>query len=144
VLTGLSAIGAIMAFLYGAARRRLSAHTAFLISFGLGGTGALIAAHSSTFAGVLGGLFLHSMGVSWFSPNLMTALGSKVTKQHQGRAAGMVKAAQFLAAPLAVILVQPFVKQYGEVIAMQGVAVIGLSMFVVMALRMATSRNQIQ
>lgn len=144
VLTGLSAIGAVMAFLYGTARRRLSAHTAFLISFGLGGTGALIAAHSSSFAGVLGGLFLHSMGVSWFSPNLMTALGSKVTKEHQGRAAGMVKAAQFLAAPLAVILVQPFVKQYGEVIAMQGVALIGLTMFVVMALRMATSRNQIQ
>jgi MFS family permease len=134
VLTGLSAIGAVMAFLYGTARRRLSAHAAYLISFGLGGTGALIAAHSSSFAGVLGGLFLHSMGVAWFSPNLMTALGSKVTKEHQGRAAGMVKAAQFLAAPLAVILVQPFVKQYGEVIAMQAVAVIGLTMFLVMAL----------
>lgn len=141
VLTGTAAIGAIMAFLYGPARRRLSAHAAFLIGFGLAGTGALIAANSSSYAGVLGGIFILSMGTSWFSPNLMTALGSKVAKEQQGRAAGMVKAAQFLSAPLAVTLVQPFVKQYGEVIAMQAVAVIGLAMFLVMALRMATTRN---
>jgi len=139
VLTGTSAIGAIMAFLYGPARRRLSAHAAFLIGFGLAGMGALIAANSSSFTGVLGGLLVHSMGAAWFSPNIMTALGSKVTREQQGRAAGMVKAAQFLAAPLAVTLVQPFVKQYGEVIAMQAVAVVGLAMFVIMALRMATA-----
>jgi MFS family permease len=130
-----------MALLYGPARRRLSAHAAFLIGFGLAGAGALIAANSSSFVGVLSGLFIFSMGTSWFSPNIMTALGSKVTKEQQGRAAGMVKAAQFLAAPIAVILVQPFVKQYGEVIAMQAVAVMGLTMFVVMALRMATTGN---
>ena len=111
------------------------------MSFGLAGTGALIAANSSSFAGVLSGLFLHSMGNSWFSPNIMTALGSKVTKERQGRAAGIVKAAQFLAAPIAVTLVQPFVKPYGEVIAMQAVAVIGLTMFIVMAVRMATAAN---
>ena len=139
VLTGTSAIGATMAFFYGPARRHLSAHAAYLIGFGLAGTGALIAANTSSFAGVISGLFVHSMGASWFSPNIMTALGSKVTKEQQGRAAGMVKAAHFLAAPLAVTLVQPFVKQYGEVIAMQAVAVIGLAMFVVMALRMATA-----
>jgi MFS family permease len=141
VLTGTAAIGAITAFLYGPARRRLSVHAAFLMSFGLVGTGALIAANSSSFAAVLSGLFLHSMGASWFSPNIMTALGSKVTKERQGRAAGIVKAASFLAAPIAVTLVQPFVKQYGEVIAMQAVAVIGLTMFVVMAVRMATAAN---
>jgi len=141
VLTGTAAIGAITAFLYGPARRRLSVHAAFLMSFGLVGTGALIAANSSSFAVVLGGLFLHSMGAAWFAPNIMTALGSKVTKERQGRAAGIVKAASFLAAPIAVTLVQPFVKQYGEVIAMQAVAVIGLTMFVVMAVRMATATN---
>ena len=142
VLTGTSAVGAIMAFLYGPARRHLSAHTAFLIGFGLVGTGALIAANSASFAAVLSGLFILSTGASWFSPNIMTALGSKVTKQHQGQAAGMVKAAQFLSAPIAVTAVQPFVKQYGEVIAMQAVAVMGLAMFVVMALRMATAGNR--
>jgi MFS family permease len=141
VLTGTSAIGAIVALLYGPARRRLSAHAAFLIGFGLAGTGALIAANTSSFVGVLSGLFILSVGTAWFTPNIMTALGSKVTKEQQGRAAGMVKAAQFLAAPLAVILVQPFVKQHGEVIAMQAVAVIGLAMFVVMALRMAMTGN---
>lgn len=138
VLTGTSALGAVMAFLYGPARRRLSVHTAFLIGFGLAGTGALIAANASSFAGVLGGIFMHSLGTSWFVPNIMTALGSKVMKEQQGRAAGMVKAAHFLAAPVAVALVQPFVKQYGEVIAMQVVAVIGIAMVLVMVLRMAT------
>jgi MFS family permease len=139
VLTGTSAIGAIMAFFYGPARRHLSAHAAFLIGFGLAGTGALIAANSSSFGGVLSGLFIHSMGAAWFAPNIMTALGSKVTQEQQGRAAGLVKAAHFLAAPLAVTLVQPFVKQYGEVIAMQAVAVIGLGMFAIMALRMVSA-----
>lgn len=141
VLTGSSALGAIMAFLYGPGRRRLSAHAAYLISFGLAGAGALIAAHASSFAGVICGLFVLSMGAAWFSPNIMTALGSKVTKQRQGTAAGMVKAAQFLAAPIAIALVQPFVKRYGEVIAMQAVAVIGLGMFLVIALRMAIASN---
>jgi len=141
VLTASAAIGAIVAFLYGPARRRLSAHVAYLVSFGLAGTGAVIAANSSSFAGVISGLLVMSTGTAWFSPNIMTALGSKVTKERQGTAAGMVKAAQFLAAPIAVALVQPFVKRYGEVIAMQAVAVIGLSMFVVMALRMATARS---
>jgi MFS family permease len=139
VLTGTSATGASMAFLYGPARRYLSTHVAFLIGFGVTGMGAFIAAHASSFAQVLSGLLILSMGAAWFAPNIMTALGSKVTKQRQGTAAGMVKAAQFLAAPIAVAFVQPFVKQYGEVIALQAVAVIGLCMFVIVALRMATA-----
>jgi MFS family permease len=140
VLTGTAAVGAVMAFLYGPARRRLSVHTAFLIGLGVAGTGALIAASASSFAGVLGGLLLHSLGVAWFVPNIMTALGSKVTKEQQGRAAGMVRAAHFLSAPVGVILIQPFVKQFGEVVAMQVVAVIGFTLFVVMALRTVTAR----
>ena len=141
VLTGTAAVGAVMAFLYGPARRRLSVHAAFLIGLGVAGTGALIAANASSFAGVLGGLLLHSLGVAWFVPNIMTALGSKVSKEHQGRAAGMVRAAHFLAAPVAVALVQPFVKEYGEVFAMRVVAVIALGLFIVMALRTVTTRT---
>ncbi len=139
VLLGASVLGMIMAYLYGTARRYLSAHAAFVLGFGVAGTGALIAASASSFPGVLFGIGLHGLGVSWFVPNIMTAIGSKVAKDQQGRAAGMVKAAHFLAMPICVQLVQPFVKQYGEVIAMKAVAIIGLAMFVVMLARMLTA-----
>ena len=142
VLLGSSVIGMVMAYLYGSARKVISAHTAFLIGFGIAGTGALIAASASTFPGVLLGIGLHGLGVSWFVPNIMTALGSKVGKAQQGRAAGLVKAAHFLAMPICVVLVQPFVKQYGEVVAMKAVAAIGLTMFVVMLARMLTSGRE--
>ena len=137
VLTGGSAVGAGMALLYGPARRRFSAHTAFLFSFGMAGLGALIAANAWSFLGVVCGILLHSIGTAWFSPNIMTALGGKVTHDQQGRAAGLVKAAFFLSTMLTVVLIQPLVQTYGEVIAMQVVAVLGSLMFVVMALRTA-------
>jgi MFS family permease len=139
VLTAASLLGAIMALLYGRARLRISAHAAFVISFGLAGAGALVAANAPSFAGVLGGILMLNVGCAWFVPNIMTALGSKVTKERQGRAAGLVKAAHFIAAPVSVALVQPFVKQYGEVIAMQVVGVIAVVMFIVMVLRMTTA-----
>ncbi len=136
VLTGCSVIGAIMAFNYGRARLVMSAHAAFVLCFGLTATGALIAASATSFIGVLAGIGLHAVGAAWFVPNIMTSLGSKVTREQQGRAAGLVKTPHFLAMPICVLLVQPFVKQYGEVIAMKAVAVIGLGMFVVMLARM--------
>ena len=136
VLLGASVLGMIMAYFYGRARQFLSAHAAFLLGFGVAGTGALIASSASTFPGVLLGIGLHGLGVAWFVPNIMTAIGSKVNKDQQGRAAGLVKAAHFLSMPICVQLIQPFVKQYGEVVAMKAVAVIGLGMFLVMLVRM--------
>lgn len=144
VLLGSSVLGMIMAYLYGPARRILSAHAAFVLGFGVAGTGALIAATASSFPGVLLGIGLHGLGVSWFVPNIMTAVGSKVTQAQQGRTAGLVKAAHFLAMPICVQLIQPFVKQYGEVIAMRAVAAIGLAMFVVMLARMLTAPKEPQ
>ncbi|MGE3690266.1 MAG: MFS transporter [Novosphingobium sp.] len=141
VLLGSSVLGMIMAYLYGPARRILSAHAAFALGFGVASTGALIAASASTLPVVLLGIGLHGLGVSWFVPNIMTALGSKVTKQQQGRAAGLVKAAHFLAMPICVQLIQPFIRQYGEVIAMKAVAAIGFAMFVLMLGRMLTLRT---
>ena len=139
VLLGASVLGMIMAYLYGPARRILSAHAAFVLGFGVAGTGALIAATASSFPGVLLGIGLHGLGVSWFVPNIMTAIGSKVTQAQQGRAAGLVKAAHFLSMPICVQLIQPFVKQYGEVVAMRAVAAIGLVMFFAMLARMLTA-----
>ena len=145
VLTGSSVIGMVMAYLYGTARRVLSVHTAFLLGFAVAGTGALIASLATSFPGVLLGLGLHSLGVAWFVPNIMTSLGSKVTKQQQGRAAGLVKVPQFLAMPICVTLIQPFVAQYGEVIAMKAVAAIALVMFVaILARTLASGRQQVQ
>jgi MFS family permease len=141
VMTGTAAVGAVMGFLYGRARRRLSTHAVFLVSLALNCVGAYIASHSSGFDQVLIGLFIMCLGSSWFPANIMTAVGSKVTLERQGRAAGLIKAAQFLAAPVAVAVVQPFVKRYGEVIALQAVAVIGFGMFIVMVLRIIHLRR---
>lgn len=141
VLTGTAVVGAIMAFIYGPVRRRLSVHAAFLIGLGVAGTGALIASNASSFAGVLAGLLLHALGVAWFVPNIMTSVGSKVRTEQQGLAAGLTRAAHFLSAPVAVIAIQPFLDRYGDAFAMQVVAVIGYGLFVLMALRMLTMRK---
>jgi MFS family permease len=135
VMTGTAAIGAVMALLYGRARLYLSTHAAFLLSLGLNFAGAFIATNSSSFALIVTGLLIMGAGAAWFSPNILIAVGAKVTPALQGRAAGLLKAAQFLSAPIAILLVQPYVKRYGEVIALKAVAAIALLMFVLMAVR---------
>ncbi len=137
VLTGTSVLGALSSMFYGPARRLLSSHAAFACSFGLAGAGALVTAHAASLPVMLGGLVIYSLGISWFVPNIMTALGAKVTADQQGRAAGLVKAAHFLSAPLCVVLVEPYARQYGAATVMLVVAVIGSVMFAVSLLRMA-------
>ncbi len=140
VMTATAAIGAAVAFLYGWARRSLSTHAAFLVSLGFNSVGAFIAGHSSNFPQIVAGLMIMSTGSAWFAPNVLTAAASKVANERQGRLAGLIKAAQFLSAPIAVAVVQPFVKQYGEAFALQAVAMLGFAMFVVMAVRTAQIR----
>jgi MFS family permease len=64
-------------------------------------------------AAVIAGLLIYGLGIGWFVPNLMTSLSSHVAPVHQGRAAGIVKAAHFLSAPVAVALVEPLARSYG-------------------------------
>ncbi|AOR79224.1 MFS transporter [Novosphingobium resinovorum] len=113
VLTADSLAGAMMAMLYGRARTHISAHAAFAFSFATAAVGLFIAALAGSIAMVIAGLLIYGLGIGWFVPNLMTALSSRVTPVHQGRAAGIVKAAHFLSAPVAVAMVEPLARSYG-------------------------------
>jgi MFS family permease len=113
VLTADSLAGALMAMLYGRARAHISAHAAFAFAFGAAAIGLLVAALADSVAVVVAGLLIYGLGIGWFVPNLMTALSARVTPAHQGRAAGIVKAAHFLSAPVAVALVEPLARSHG-------------------------------
>jgi MFS family permease len=113
VLTADSLAGAMMAMLYGRARAHISAHAAFAFSFATAAVGLLVAAMAENVAAVIAGLLIYGLGIGWFVPNLMTSLSSHVAPVHQGRAAGIVKAAHFLSAPVAVALVEPLARSYG-------------------------------
>jgi predicted MFS family arabinose efflux permease len=113
VLTADSFAGAIMAMLYGRARAYISAHVAFAISFATAAAGLMLAALAESVAAVIAGLLVYGLGIGWFVPNLMTTLSVRVAPGHQGRAAGIVKAAHFLSAPVSVALVEPLARSHG-------------------------------
>lgn len=138
VLTGMAAIGATTAILYGRARRSISVHTAFAASFVLCGVGTMIAGLAGTLEGIVLGMALHAIGTAWLVPNIMTSLGSKVDNTLQARAAGLVKSAHFLAAPVFVVLVEPVAREYGAASAMLVAAACALVMLVAIGARSLT------
>ncbi len=138
VLMGCAGIGALFAGQYGRARKSLSAHQAFVLSFGLTGAGAAIAALTGSLPLLLAGLLAHSIGVGWFVPNIMTALGAKLTSEQQARAAGLVKTAHFSSAPICIYLKDTFLGQSGASAAMLTVAALSAAVLVAMLARMAT------
>lgn len=133
ILTADSLAGAGMAMFYGRARRRLSHLSVFIVSFASAGAGALIAQASTTIVGVAVGLIVFGFGIGWFVPNLMTALATQVTPQRQGSAVGLVKAAHFLSAPLAITLAEPIGRQYGPAGVLLVVAAIALFALLIVA-----------
>lgn len=138
VLMVSAGIGALFASQYGRARKSLSAHQAFVLSFGLTGAGAAIAALATSLPLLLAGLLAHAIGVGWFVPNIMTALGAKLTSEQQARAAGLVKTAHFSSAPICIYLKDTFLGQSGASTAMLTVAALAAAVLVAMLARMAT------
>jgi MFS family permease len=141
VLTADSLAGAIMALLYGRARRRLSTNGAFAVSFAATAVGTFIAALSPTIFGVVTGLLIFGFGVGWFVANLITAVAAKVTQAQQGRAAGLVKAAHFLSAPICITLMEPFARVHGPASAMLVVSATALLLFIVVGVRIVQERR---
>jgi MFS family permease len=139
VLTADSVIGAAMAILYGRARKSYSANAAFAFSFLMTGSGSLIAALSPNSYGVIAGMLVFGFGIGWLVPNLMTSVASKVIKARQGRTAGLVKAAHFIATPICIPLMEPLARKYGPQSAMFVVATVALIMLCVMLYRIKTS-----
>jgi MFS family permease len=139
VLMGSAGMGALFASQYGRARRVLSAHQAFVLSFGLAGIGAFIAAYTNVFPLLLAGLLAHALGVAWFVPNIMTALGAKLTSEQQAHAAGLVKTAHFISAPICIYLKDTFLGRSGASTAMLTVTVLSTAVVLAMLARMATA-----
>ncbi|MEO6716906.1 MAG: MFS transporter [Novosphingobium sp.] len=139
VLMGGALMGAGLSSQYGRARRSLSAYQAFIFSFAMAGTGALTAALTSSVPLLIAGLLAHAIGISWFVPNIMTALGAKLTSARQARAAGLVKTAHFLSAPLCIYLKDSLLGDSGASTAMLTVGVIAFAMLALMLFRMVTA-----
>lgn len=131
VLTADSLAGVLMATTFGAARRRLSARQAFVVSFSASAIGTMIAWTAPNLVVLIAGLLIYGAGVGWFVPNLMSSLAGVVPAGRQGSAAGVVKASHYLAAPLSVALAEPIARQYGTPAVFGAVAAICLVMAVI-------------
>jgi MFS family permease len=132
-----SVIGAVVALLFGRSQRYLSSRAAFIISFTCTGIGALIVATASTFSVIVVGLVVFGFGMGWFIPNLMTASVKHIDTSRQGRAIGIIKGANFLAAPMGTVLVEPVTRMMGPTGAMWAVSAlsfVALGAFVIRAI----------
>jgi predicted MFS family arabinose efflux permease len=142
VLTGDIVLGACLALQYGRARRYLSIQGAFAISFACAGIGMTIVALATNLAGVVVGMMAFGVGLGWFVPNLMTAVSQQVPQELQGRATGFVKGAHHLAAPLCILVVEPFARRLGPEGAMMAAAVLAFSLLVLMSYRLIADRQR--
>jgi MFS family permease len=114
VMTADSAAGAGMAMSFGWVRGALSAQTCFAISFTCAMLGTLVAGTSTSIGPFVAGLILYGFGSGWLLPNLLTLLGAHIPAACQGRAAGIVKAGNFIASPLSIVIIEPVARQFGE------------------------------
>jgi MFS family permease len=124
VLTADSAMGAGMALSYGWARRFLSSRTCFAFSLVCAATGTSIAGTAASIVPFIAGLMIYGFGSGWLLPNLLTLLGLQIPSDQQGRAAGIVKAGNFLASPLSIVIIEPVARQFGESSALKLAAVV--------------------
>lgn len=135
VLTADSIAGAVVASQYGRARRYLTRHGAFATSFAIVAVGMLVAGLSSSVVGVIGGMMFYGLGVGWFVPNLMTALGEKIDGDRQAHAVGLVKAAHFTSAGLALLIMEPLSRSYGPQMSLLAMSCVSAFLLVIMLLR---------
>jgi MFS family permease len=140
VLTADSIVGALVALGFGLARQRISSGTAFAISFAFIAGGSLLAVFASTLFGIVTGMLIYGLGVGWLVPNLLSSLASKVGPAEQGRTTGIVKGAHFLAAPLCVVIAEPFARQHGASAALLMTGLLAAALFAFFAVRSVGSR----
>jgi MFS family permease len=131
VLTGDIIAGSIASLLYGRARRTLSEQAAFTVSVGFAGFGLLIAGLAHSYLIVIVGSVIFGIGVAWFLPTLMIVVAGRVAPEQQGRAAGLVKGANYLGSPTAVFLAEPIARAHGAAGAIVAGAILSLSLFAI-------------
>lgn len=124
----------IMASLFGWSRKYISDLTSLAIAFTATAIGGFLVATAPNYLVVMAGMAVSGIGVGWFLPSLMTLLGRAVQPHQQGRAAGLVKAANYLATPLCVLLAEPAFRLFGPRIPLALVCVFSL-VYLVLVLR---------
>lgn len=142
VLTGDIIAGTIASLLYGRARRILSEKAAFVISVSLTACGLLIAALAQSILFVIVGSVIFGLGVAWFLPNLMIVVANRVTPDQQGRAAGLVKGANYMGAPVAVFLAEPIARSHGAPGAVFAAAILSFALLLAGLARIALPRRR--
>lgn len=113
VLLGDTLTGTVMALLFGWSRKFLSENATFAFAFVCTAIGGIITACASDYVMVLLGMGVIGLGTAWFIPNLMTVLGESVHARRQGRAAGLVKAANYLSTPVCIVAVERLAQAFG-------------------------------
>lgn len=108
----------------------------FLCSCGMAAAGMAIFAVAQNLVVMLVGFAIHSIGNSWFVPNVMTSLGGKLKHHQQARAAGLLKAGQFLSTPIVAVIVEPYPEQFGAVTVMLMAGALSACVFILMVGRM--------
>lgn len=142
VLTGDVLLGAGIALSYGRSRRYFSIHAAFAVSFACAGAGMLLVALASSVVGVAIGMMVFGVGLGWFVPNLITAVGQQVSLEQQGRAVGLVKGAHHLAAPLCIVVIEPLARRFGPEGAMVASAALAFALFFFMGYSLLADRRR--
>lgn len=113
IMLGDTLAGIVVSMLFGRSRRYMSVNGNFMFAFGTTTIGGVITAMAQGYWTVMLGMGIIGMGIGWFMPTLMYLIGTKVLPVQQGRTAGLVKGANYLATPLCILAVQPLYLMWG-------------------------------
>jgi MFS family permease len=112
-MLGDAVTGILTSLLFGRFRRYISASSTFVLAFIATGVGGIVVSHASDYIGVAIGLAVTGLGVGWLMPNLMLLVGNRTGREEQGRAAGLVKGANYMGAAVCVAATEWLSQKYG-------------------------------
>ena len=133
--------GIVTSWFFGRARRTMSDNAAFIFAFVTTAIGGFVAAFAPNYWWVVVGYAIYGLGTGWFMPNLMFALGKRVTAQYQGRTAGFVKACNYVGYPLSIILFESSAQAYGNWVPLLALGVLAAVMTVIFTIRVISGRS---
>ncbi len=146
VLLGDALTGTVTALLFGRSRRLLSSNGTFVCIFATAGIGALVTALAPNYMAVMLGLAIIGLGNGWVIPQLMLTLGSCVKPTQQGRAAGIVKASNYISITLSVAATERLSQLHGPrmPIMISSALAFGLLLLVIYNIRFMRERDFLQ
>jgi len=141
VMMASSVISATASFAYGRLARALDWRTIFIVAFGFyaAAYGTLALAHSLPVIAL--GAGLSGVGIGWSMANLFSAAAQSCDPAMQGRVTGVVKGAQYVAGPLAVVALEPVAHAFGPQGAFGAVAMVS-GLMVIWFAALATKRGK--